>query len=69
MKGLEIWVVYKKPLDYPNKFVIRKWINNTPTKTMYIADTLDEIRQRIPEGLVSIGRSPNDDPKIVEVWI
>lgn len=69
MKGISLWVIYEKPLDYPEKYVVRHWINTTPTKTMYIADTLDEIRKKIPSGLVNIGRKAEDDPKIKEVWI
>ena len=69
MKGIDIWVIYDNPLDVPGKFVLRHWINENPTKTMYIADTLDEIRTKVPQGLVNIGRMPEDDPKIKEVWI
>jgi len=69
MTELELWVIYKNPLDYPNKFVARKWLNNNPTKTMYIEDTLDDIRKKIPQNLFNLHRMPNDDPKIVEVWI
>ena len=69
MGGLDIWVIYDKPIDIPEKFVARKFINDNPTKTMYIDDTLEGIRKKIPAGLVNIGRYPDDDPKIVEVWI
>lgn len=69
MNELSIWVIYDNPLDVPGKFVARKWLNNRPTETIYIADTLEEIRKHIPEGLVNIERFPDDDPKITEVWI
>lgn len=69
MTELELWVIYKDPLDVPGKFVLRKWIYDKPTKTMHIKDTLEEIRAIVPPGLFNIGRSPGDDPKILEVWI
>lgn len=69
MNQLPIWVIYKNPLDYPNKFVARKWLTDIPTQTLHTADTLEEIRKQIPTGLVNINRQPSDDPTIVEVWI
>lgn len=65
---IELWVIYDKPTDYPGKYVARKWLNNNPTKTMYTAESLEEIREKIP-GLYNLGRQDNDDPKIVEVWV
>lgn len=69
MSELPMWVIYENPKDVPNKFVARKWLNDIPQKIMYIADSLDEIRKRIPEGLVRMSRSIEDDPIIVEIWL
>lgn len=69
MNQIDIWVIYKHPKDFPNKYVVRHWINENPTKTMYTANTLEEIRKKIPQGLTLLPRFPQDDPKIVEVWL
>lgn len=69
MTELEMWVIYEKPLDFPEQFVARKFILDKPTNLRYFGDTLEEIRQTIPEGLTMIPRFHQDDPKIVEVWI
>lgn len=66
---LEIWVVYYDPLDFPGLYVARKWLRDVPTKERYIGDTLEQVRQCIPEGKILLARDPNDDPKIIEIWI
>lgn len=66
---LYMWIVYEKPLDHPTKFIARKWSLDKPTKIYHSADTLEEIRKKIPPNLYNLGRQPGDDPKIVEVWI
>lgn len=66
---LEIWVVYYDPLDFPGLYVARKWLTDVPTKERYIGDTLEQVRQCIPEGKILLMRDPSDDPKIVEIWI
>lgn len=62
-------VVYNNPEDYPNKYVARVWDVNRPTVLVAVADTLEEIREAIPQDMYNIGRTPQDDPCIVEVWI
>ncbi len=69
MNELPMWVVYEKPSDFPDKFVLRKWLNDEPTEEIQIADTLEDIRKKVPEGLVKISRDLRDDPVIVEVWL
>ena len=65
----EIWAIYKHPLDYPEKFVARKFILDKPTSEILIGDTLEEIRKLLPKGLTLIERNPKDDPILVETWI
>ena len=62
-------VVYNNPEDYPNKYVARVWDVNRPTALVAVADTLEEIREAIPQEMYNIGRQPQDDPCIVEVWL
>jgi hypothetical protein len=68
-----MWTIYKHPLDYPDAWVARRLIVRAGqiwmTYDMFTADTLDEVRALLPQGLDRIDRSPNDDPVIAEVWI
>lgn len=61
--------VYDHPTDYPDKFIARLWDCNIPTRIMVTADTLEELREKIPSSMVRMDRHPKDDPCIVEVWI
>jgi hypothetical protein len=67
----DMWVVYRYPNDYPNKYVARKWVGNDPLEDgLLITDTLDEIRDQMVEaGRIRLNRSPTDPAVIVEVWI
>lgn len=71
---LDMWVIYEHPLDFPDKYVVRKWTvmaNAKPLasmeKTMH--DTLEEARAAVPPGLYSLSRFVDDDLAIKEVWI
>ena len=61
--------VYDHPTDYPDKFIARLWYGSVPTRIMATADTLEELRDKIPSSMVRMDRHPKDDPCIVEVWI
>lgn len=77
---LESYAIYEEPLDYPGKFVVRRWTVVPPAgdgKTKLLQDdaptaiclTLAQARQAIPNGLTPIKKLPGDDPHLVEVWI
>jgi hypothetical protein len=73
---LEMFVVYDHPRDYPDHFVVRRWIIGAQPGEplsddgwLYIADTLEQIRNYIPPHCVRLERDPNDEPQIVESWI
>jgi hypothetical protein len=73
--GLEMWVVYERPKDFPDKYVARKWLIDrggiTPTKLGFVRDSLEELRDYLVSnvpGLHRMDRQPGDDPCIVEVW-
>lgn len=68
-KQLFIWTIYKHPTDYPDKFVARCFNYDRPTTAFYVADTLEEIRRLIPQGLFRLDRDERDDPVIVECWL
>lgn len=65
----EIWTIYEYPIDYPDKYVARKFILDKPTQEIIIADTLEELRKKLPKGLIRLERSEYDDEKIVECWM
>ena len=73
---MEMFVVYARPRDYPDKFVVRRWwIGRTPGEPeadadwFRLADTLEEVRAHIPAWCVRLERDPNDEPQIVECWL
>ena len=61
--------IYDHPTDYPDKFIARLWDCSAPTNIIATADTLEELRAKIPDCMVKLDRHPQDDPRIVEVWI
>lgn len=70
MSTVPIITVYKKPKDYPDKYIARLWdINNKPTRFVVVADTLENIRRLVPKNMTCIPPSEKDDPVIVEVYI
>jgi hypothetical protein len=70
----DVWVVYEKPSDYPDDFVVRR---QSATAGKVVADrdpwavvgSLEAARGLLPPGLVRLDRHPSDDPNIVETWI
>jgi len=66
---LNLWTVYDSPIDLPGRFVARKWLSNQPTNELLLDKTLEGLRAKLPQGLMRLERSPQDDPKIVETWI
>lgn len=72
MTDLSMWVVTQNPTDYPGQFVAREWLIGGDvlgaTLNHHVADTLDDVRDLIPPGLVQVDRHPKDDPAIVECW-
>lgn len=67
-----IWVLYKYPNDYPDKYVGRRWMVKPqygPTDDIRLADDLESLRTQLPQGLHRLDRQKLDDPKIVECWV
>lgn len=63
------WTIYDHPKDYPDKFVARKFVLDKPTDETITGNTLDEVRRKLPRGLVRFNRHETDDPVIVETWL
>lgn len=69
---LLIWTIYITP-DFPDWFVARPTIirpkTSGPIPMHMMARDLDVLRAMLPNGLVRLGRKPEDDPSILEVWV
>lgn len=74
--GKDLYAVYERPSDYPAACIVQRW---TVYERMLVAaepcivgasvtEVTEELRRRRPE-LVSVGRHPNDDPHLREVWL
>jgi len=70
---MDCLVIYKRPADYPNHFVVRRWIikhgSQVPEFTGALFDSLDEARAFAGPGRVCFKRKKDDDPCIVETWV
>ena len=72
---LRLWTVYKSPSDYPGSYAARLFEIDgdgppRPTGSIVVSKSLEHLRDELIEmGLVSLARSPEDDPTIVEVWL
>jgi hypothetical protein len=72
VQPLVMWVIYRTPKDYPDCYVARCWrITGVvhATDGTLTADTLEELRAKLPLGLRRVSRHTDDDPVIVETWI
>lgn len=70
---LPMWVVYDTTTrEYPGKWVARMHISLPEPRVsrfVIVHDSLEELRDALPEWLVCIGRKPGDVLEIVEVWL
>lgn len=72
MPELKIWVIYDKPIDYPNSVVARQFTLDKPTQNIIVGQDIDTVRGALVAETgcdVKIDRHPEDDPKIVEMWL
>lgn len=69
-KALAIYVVYFDPLDFPGRYVLRRWLAQEPDPIpMAVTAELALVRNVIPDHCIPIGSYPEQDPKIFEVWV
>lgn len=69
--ALPIWLVTKRPDDYPQHFVARLFVipdARDGSQFVLIGATLDEVRAQLPPTLTCMPRHPSDAPVIVESW-
>jgi len=68
-KKIDVWVIYKHPIDFPDKFVARKWVLDKPTNEVVIGNNLEEVRLGLPKGLTKFQPDETDDKHIIENWL
>lgn len=67
---LKLWTIYDHPKDFPNHYVARQFIGETPTDSIVMSSDLDLLRRTLIEmGLTCLTRTDEDNPKILEVWL
>jgi hypothetical protein len=73
VSALEMWTIYAHPKDYPQGYVVRRCqaLAGVVAHDLHAqtAGDLQAARLHVPPGKVCIGRQPDDDPVIVEVWL
>lgn len=71
--NLTIFVIYKQPKDYPQGWVVRRWVIDSegvqPDLMCAHADSLALAREMIPQGLVRFTRQKDDDECVFESWL
>jgi hypothetical protein len=71
INALPFYIVYEKPADAPDKFVVRLWYNDVMTQNVWRCDSLEQARAVIRDlhpGAICLQRMVQDDPVIVETW-
>jgi hypothetical protein len=63
-----IWVIYENTGDAPGRFVARKWAVDKPTGDVINGATLEDVREKIPRGLMRFPRDHSEDDDVVETW-
>jgi hypothetical protein len=69
---LPMWVLYRPPTEYGPKWVARLHVtlpDAKPTRFVITHDSLWDVRELLPAGLVRMAPNPEDHPSIVEVWL
>lgn len=75
---LVMYTVYASPLDYPGKWVVRKWVFVdhdrllVSAEPLAVVDSLEAARAAIAEKMpcgYRINRHDDDEPQIWETWV
>ena len=65
--ALVAWIVMRGAPGYPDKFIARL-ATGSPSPYLLLADTMSELRRKLPPSLVQLGRQSDNLPEVVEVW-
>jgi hypothetical protein len=66
---LQVWAIFRNPVDAPGKFILRRYDGETPTNEAYAAETLELVRQFLPPGLFPLAPMEGDVTGLVETWL
>ena len=66
---LSMWIVYEDTPEFPNQYVARRYLLDVETDDYVVGDTLNDVRAKLPPGLMRIERSAKDHPQVRESWI
>lgn len=73
MSTLHIWTIYDRPLDFPDRVVVRRFEvtggQTRATPGVSVHETLDQARASLSPGLFCFPRQAGDEPQIVECWL
>lgn len=69
-KSNVVFTVYYNPSDYPNKYVVRLWVNNIPErKPKIVCADIESAKSVIPKEYQYLSPYKNDDPVIIETYV
>lgn len=71
---LMVWTIYRAPADFPSvPYVVRGWLiiggDIVDSGALGLADSLEQARTYLPQGLSRFEPSPGEDPVVVESWL
>lgn len=76
MNAISVWTVYKRPDDYPNHYIARRFEIRSGelhhTDQVIVADTITAVRRHLEQYHLSgtvMPRGENDAPNVVETWL
>ena len=64
-----LWIVFEEPPAFPNQYVARLYRSYVDTGEYVVGNTLNDVRAKLPSGLMRMERSSQDDPLVRESWI
>lgn len=64
-----MWIVFEEPPAFPNQYVARLYRSYVDTGEYVVGNTLNDVRAKLPSGLMRMERSSQDDPLVRESWI
>ena len=68
--SLPIWTIFNThTIEYPKRLVARLFDMETPTKYVIVGDSIEKVRNMIPEWMVCFEKDSTDRPEIVESWL
>ena len=66
---ITIWVVFEDLPEFPNQYIAKRLRLDVDTGEFVVGNTLNDVRAKLPPGLIRIERSKHDLPQVRESWI